>query len=60
MPDGAGYETVLPWAILDFEFNSTDELMEEISKRYDLENVKEGELCRILSLLEQGVAISGE
>lgn len=32
-----GYETVLPWAILDFEFNSTDELMEEISKRYDLE-----------------------
>lgn len=57
---GAGYETVLPWAILDFEFNSTDELMEEISKRYDLENVKEGELCRILSLLEQGGAISGE
>ena len=50
--------TLFPWAELDFEFNNTDELLKGISERYDLENAKQGDLCRILSLLVQGGAIT--
>ncbi len=53
-----GYDSLFPWADLDFEFHDTDELLKGISERYDLENAKQGDLCRILSLLVQGGVIS--
>lgn len=53
-----GGEEVLPWKKIDFEYKDTDELLKEISKRYDLEEVKQGQLCQILSMLEQGGVIT--
>lgn len=54
----AGQQSIFPWADLDFEYKDTDELLEGIAKRYDLENAKPGDLCRVLSLLVQGGAIT--
>lgn len=53
-----GGEDVLPWKKINFEYKDTDELLKEISKRYDLEEVKQGQLCQILSMLEQGGVIT--
>lgn len=50
----------LPWKNIDFEYNSTDELLEQISKRYNMEKLKPCELSQILNMLKEGGVITSD
>lgn len=49
-----------PTKEIDFEYNSEEELLEQISKRYDMEKMEPWDLAQVLGMLKQGGVISSE
>lgn len=43
---------------IDFEYNTSDELLEQISKRYNMKKLEPGEKAQILNMLREGGVIS--
>lgn len=51
-------EVITPRRKIDFGYETIDDLLEEISKRFDLEDAKPWELSQVLSMLEEGGVIT--
>lgn len=54
------YNNETPTKEIDFTYNSTEELFEQISKRYDMEDMEPWDLCQVLGMLKQGGVITNE
>lgn len=53
-------QEIIPRRKIDFGYETIDDLLQEISKRYDLENMKPWELSQVLSMLEEGGVITSQ